>query len=107
TFNATDLLYFIEFLRHHYTRFDTLEEAFLRAHAPAGGWGAGAGGWAAGAALTAFHHYFFSLDDVPPRTRKHIATPERHSSCKRLNMFLRWMVRQDDNGVDFGCWKRI
>jgi uncharacterized protein (TIGR02757 family) len=107
TFNATDLLYFIEFLRHHYSRFNTLEEAFLRARAPAGGWDAGAGGWDAGAALTAFHHYFFSLDDVPPRTRKHIATPERHSSCKRLNMFLRWMVRQDDNGVDFGCWKRI
>ncbi|MEP6794785.1 MAG: TIGR02757 family protein, partial [Saprospiraceae bacterium] len=41
------------------------------------------------------------------RTRKHIASPERKSACKRLNMYLRWMVRQDDKGVDFGLWKRI
>ncbi|HTR30284.1 MAG TPA: TIGR02757 family protein [Puia sp.] len=99
TFNATDLLYFVEFLRHHYRRHHTLEEAFLLA-------GTGAG-WEAGAALSAFHHYFFSLDDVPPRTRKHIATPERNSTCKRLNMFLRWMVRKDNKGVDFGCWDNI
>jgi uncharacterized protein (TIGR02757 family) len=98
TFNPTDLLYFIEFLRHHYSRYESLEDAFLPAdHAE----------WDAETALTAFHHYFFSLETVPPRTRKHIATPERHSSCKRLNMFLRWMVRRDDKGVDFGCWDRI
>jgi uncharacterized protein (TIGR02757 family) len=105
TFNPTDLLYFIEFLHHHYSRFDSLEEAFLLGR---GGddWDARAN-WDAREALTAFHHYFFSLEDVPPRTRKHIATPERNSSCKRLNMFLRWMVRSDDNGVDFGCWDRI
>lgn len=99
TFNATDLLYFIEFLRHHYSRFPSLEDAFLLA-------GPGAR-WDPGAALSAFHRYFFSLESVPPRTRKHIATPERHSSCKRLNMYLRWMVRKDRNGVDFGCWDRI
>ena len=97
TFNPTDLLYFIEFFRHHYRRYDSLEDAFLPAD----------GDWEAGAALSAFHHYFFSLEDVPPRTRKHIATPERNSSCKRLNMFLRWMVRRDPNGVDFGLWQRI
>src|SRR5215831_7859965 len=57
--------------------------------------------------LTGFHHYFFSLEDVPPRTKKHIATPEKKSNCKRLNMFLRWMVRDDDKGVDFGIWKKI
>ena len=50
---------------------------------------------------------FFSLPDVPQRTRKHIASPTRKSSCKRLNMFLRWMVRKDDKGVDFGLWKQI
>jgi uncharacterized protein (TIGR02757 family) len=99
TFNATDLLYFIEFLRYHYGRFDSLEGAFLL--------GRGGDGWDAAEALTAFHHYFFSLEDVPPRTRKHIATPERNSSCKRLNMYLRWMVRKDNKGVDFGCWERI
>ena len=68
-------------------------------------------------ALSAFYHYFFSLDEtaadggsaplVPPRTRKHIASPEKNSSCKRINMFLRWMVRRDGQGVDFGLWRRI
>jgi uncharacterized protein (TIGR02757 family) len=47
------------------------------------------------------------LARLAPRTRKHIASPEKHSSCKRLNMFLRWMVRKDGKGVDFGIWKRI
>ena len=107
TFNATDLLYFVEFLRHHYRRHDTLEDAFLLGSTGAGD-DAGTGVvWEAEPALSAFHHYFFSLDDVPPRTRKHIATPERNSSCKRLNMFLRWMVRKDGKGVDFGLWPRI
>lgn len=97
TFNATDLLYFVAFFRHHYSRYDSMEDAFLLT----------AGAWDAEGALSAFHHYFFSLEDVPPRTRKHIATPERNSSCKRINMFLRWMVRRDDNGVDFGLWRHI
>ncbi|MBC7424642.1 MAG: DUF2400 domain-containing protein, partial [Ferruginibacter sp.] len=57
--------------------------------------------------LIAFHHYFFSLEDIPHRTKKHIASPEKNSSCKRLNMFLRWMVRRDKKGVDFGIWKNI
>jgi uncharacterized protein (TIGR02757 family) len=57
--------------------------------------------------LSNFHHYFFSLEDAPPRTRKHIATPEKGSTCKRLNMFLRWMVRKDKEGVDFGIWPGI
>ncbi len=58
-------------------------------------------------ALTHFHRYFFSLDDVPLRTKKHIATPARGSNCKRLNMFLRWMVRRDNGGVDFGIWHTL
>jgi uncharacterized protein (TIGR02757 family) len=58
-------------------------------------------------ALTGFHNYFFSLEDVPHRTKKHIATPARGSTCKRLCMFLRWMVRQDNCGVDFGLWETI
>jgi uncharacterized protein (TIGR02757 family) len=97
TFNPTDLLYFIDFFRHHYTLYDSLEDAFLLGGEP----------YEAGTALSAFHHYFFSLETVPPRTHKHIATPERNSSCKRLNMFLRWMVRKDKKGVDFGLWDRI
>ena len=94
TFNDTDLLYFIRFFKHHYSRYDSLEDAFLPAPDMK-------------TSLISFHTYFFSLDDHPTRTRKHIATPERKSACKRINMFLRWMVRTDDRGVDFGLWKRI
>jgi uncharacterized protein (TIGR02757 family) len=95
TFNPTDLLYFVEFFRHHYSQHKSLETAFTM-H-----------GDTIEEMLIGFHHYFFSLEHVPPRTKKHIATPERKSSCKRLNMFLRWMVRNDGRGVDFGIWKKI
>jgi len=95
TFNATDLLYFIEFLKFHYSKNQSLETAFS-IH-----------GETIEKMLAGFHHYFFSLEDVPRRTKKHISTPEKNSSCKRLNMFLRWMVRRDDKGVDFGIWKNI
>jgi uncharacterized protein (TIGR02757 family) len=101
TFNATDLLYFISFFKQHYTRSDSLEDAFIPIAAGPGS------GQAARVSLAGFHDTFFSLEEVPSRTYKHIATPERNSSCKRLNMFLRWMVRQDIKGVDFGIWKRI
>ena len=57
--------------------------------------------------LKGFHELFFSLEDAPDRTRKHLQTPERRSACKRINMYLRWMVRTDDCGVDFGLWKRL
>ena len=101
TFNATDLLYFIAFFRHHYTHHDSLEDAFLRSDPELSPIAPGSPN------LAAFYPYFFSLEDAPPRTRKHIASPEKNSSCKRLNMFLRWMVRKDDQGVDFGIWKKI
>ncbi|HEX4373937.1 MAG TPA: TIGR02757 family protein [Puia sp.] len=99
TFNATDLLYFIEFLKFHYSKNNSLETAFTK--------------WmnikdeTIESALSGFYNYFFSLDDAPHRTRKHIASPEKNSSCKRLSMFLRWMVRRDNHGVDFGIWKNI
>ena len=57
--------------------------------------------------LNHFRGYFFSLPDYPQRTVKHISSPLQNSTCKRLNMFLRWMVRADNKGVDFGIWKRI
>lgn len=99
TFHATDLLYFVEFFRHHYSRADSLEEAFTRELAATDN--------NIEKGLTNFYRYFFSLPDIPGRTRKHIASPEKKASCKRLNMFLRWMVRRDDKGVDFGIWKTI
>lgn len=99
TFNTTDLLYFILFLKFHYSHSSTLESAFTKWMLP--------GDVNIENALTGFHHYFFSLPDAPVRTKKHIATPAKGSTCKRLNMFLRWMVRKDDRGVDFGLWKKI
>lgn len=100
TFNATDLLYFVEFLKHHYTHHSSLEDAFLTFKPDAAT-------EFVQQSLIHFHNYFFSLGHVPSRTRKHISTPYKGSTCKRLNMFLRWMVRKDNNGVDFGIWKRI
>ena len=99
TFNTTDLLYFIHFLRHHYATHASLETAFTQ-------W-MGKDDEDTGMALTGFYRYFVSLEETPARTRKHIASPEKHSTCKRLNMFLRWMVRKDKAGVDFGIWRRL
>lgn len=108
TFNDTDLLYFISFFREHYTRYESLEDAFMpgriitnNPQAPV------ADNCTMEAALNHFRAYFFSLPDFPQRTKKHISSPLQKSACKRLNMFLRWMVRKDDRGVDFGIWQRL
>lgn len=98
TFNATDLLYFLHFLQWHYRQHDSLEEAFVEGKRYTGD--------TVEAALIHFHNYFFSIEH-PDRTRKHIATPARNSACKRINMYLRWMVRKDKAGVDFGLWNKI
>ncbi|MGI8598419.1 MAG: TIGR02757 family protein [Chitinophagaceae bacterium] len=96
TFNTTDVLYFILFLQHHYKKYNSLEDAFFYK-----------GLSNQEERLNYFHKYFFSLPEAPPRTKKHIAAPFRKSTCKRLNMFLRWMVRKDNCGVDFGIWKTM
>lgn len=98
TFNDTDLLHFIEFFKMHYESSDSLETAFFPDHAA---------DWDVEQMLNHFRTYFFSLPYAPDRTRKHVTAPSQKSTCKRLNMFLRWMVRDDDHGVDFGIWKRI
>ncbi|WP_298651890.1 TIGR02757 family protein [uncultured Proteiniphilum sp.] len=97
TFNDTDLLYFVDFLQRHYSRYATLENAFL----DKGVFNS------AEDSLIRFEQTFFADPYAPQRTRKHVATPRRNSACKRINMFLRWMVRSDDRGVDFGIWDRI
>jgi len=99
TFNTTDLLYFVEFFRQHYSKYNSLEAAFAM-HMNKQDENIEN-------ALNGFYQYFFSLEHVPHRTMKHIASPAKKSTCKRLNMFLRWMVRSDNNGVDFGIWKKI
>ncbi|MFK7971016.1 MAG: TIGR02757 family protein [Bacteroidia bacterium] len=57
--------------------------------------------------ITAFHGAMTAHPDFPDRSRKHVANPAKGSSAKRINMFLRWMVRDDGQGVDFGIWKSI
>ena len=99
TFQATDTLWFLEFFQQFYRRHTSLETAFARHLQP--------GDSTIEQALRGFHRDFFDHPYAPDRTRKHVATPERGSTCKRLNMFLRWMVRQDSAGVDFGVWKNI
>lgn len=99
TFQTTDLFYCLDFFQTYYRKHESLETAFLH-------------GWKKSdanveQALCGFHDLFFSLPDVPERTRKHVGTPLRGSACKRLNMYLRWMVRNDKKGVDFGIWKNI
>lgn len=102
TFNDTDLLYLVDFLQRHYANFESLEYAFLDVEASAAD-----PDKRAFQRLAGFHKRVFEAEYAPSRTRKHIATPLSHSSCKRLNMFLRWMVRKDENGVDFGLWTNI
>ncbi|GAA4436517.1 TIGR02757 family protein [Pontibacter saemangeumensis] len=95
TFNDTDLLYLLHFFQQYYRRHHSLETAFT---------GEGEIYKTQKERLVHFHNLVFSLEDAPQRTRKHIATPARKSACKRLNMYLRWMVRKDEKGVDFGIW---
>ena len=95
TFNDTDALYFISFFKNHYSKHSSLESAFVSTSQTAE------------ESLSNFYHYFFSFEDAPQRTHKHIASPTKKSACKRINMYLRWMVRQDDHGVDLGLWKNI
>ncbi|MDW3210994.1 MAG: TIGR02757 family protein [Reichenbachiella sp.] len=96
TFNPTDTLFFIDFLKSHFQKHNSLETAFTN----------GMKGDME-VYLTNFHNGLFEHPDAPDRTRKHVATPVRKSACKRLNMYLRWMVRQDNKGVDFGIWDAI
>ncbi|MCB0790503.1 MAG: TIGR02757 family protein [Flavobacteriales bacterium] len=96
TFNATDLRYFVRALRHLYRTHGDIEGAFLENDRLGN----------MNEAIARFRSRFFRPAH-PPRTRKHVADPSRGSNAKRINMFLRWMVRPDDRGVDLGLWKRI
>lgn len=133
TFNDTDLLYFVSFFHEHYQEFDSLEDAFMPQVAKnknsefrndflIGDTFSAAQELSSPACfahelnqpqktteenLNYFRRYFFSQPDFPSRTIKHVSSPVQKSTCKRLNMFLRWMVRRDDKGVDFGIWNRI
>jgi uncharacterized protein (TIGR02757 family) len=97
TFQYTDTLYFLDYLQRYYRQFTSLETAFLKND----------GTFEAFDSISQFHNNFFDHPYAPERTKKHVATPSRKSTCKRLNMMLRWLCRQDEAGVDLGIWKRI
>lgn len=101
TFNATDLRHFVLALRHVNTAYEGLEGAFLARTN-----GEPAGAWSAAEGIARFKERFFEIAHEP-RTRKHVADPAKGSNAKRINMFLRWMVRPADRGIDLGLWKRI
>ena len=98
TFNGVDLAHFVRGLRHVYTEHGGLEQAFLSTETDEP--------WQAAGGISLFKQRFFGIDHQA-RTQKHVADPARGSNAKRINMFLRWMVRPNDRGVDMGHWKRI
>jgi len=96
TFNSSDLVYFIKALKYLYKKKKGLEGVFQRHQTDTSLQGA-------------IHHLkkeFFSLPH-PARSQKHLPDPFNGSAAKRINMYLRWMVRSDRRGVDFGLWKNI
>jgi uncharacterized protein (TIGR02757 family) len=96
TFNSTDLVVFIRALKNLYTEKGGLEGVFNRyiTHD------------STQPAIVNLKREFFMIPH-PARTRKHLSDPLTGSAAKRINMFLRWMVRKDNAGVDFGIWKNI
>lgn len=96
TFNNEDLFYFLKALQNIYKNHGGLENVFDT--------------YAEKDSMqVSIHHFkktFFELPHLP-RTQKHISDPLKNSAAKRINMFLRWMVRNDNAGVDFGIWKNI
>jgi uncharacterized protein (TIGR02757 family) len=96
TFNPIDLDFFIKSLKNIYTNHGGMEKVFA----------ANVSDKSVLNSITAFKQVFFSIDH-PPRTTKHVGDPAKGSVAKRLNMMLRWLCRQDNNGVDFGIWKSI
>jgi uncharacterized protein (TIGR02757 family) len=96
TFNEIDFRYFIKKLKYIYKDYGNLENLFFE----------NIEGNTMHNSIHNFKSLFFK-NNYPLRTTKHISDPFKGSACKRVNMFLRWMVRKDSNGVDFGIWNKI
>ena len=95
TFNGEDLTYFVKALRHIYNNHIGLENVFTPKNEET-----------IQDRISAFKKIFFEIEH-PSRTTKHVSDPAKGSASKRINMFLRWMVRNDNKGVDLGIWKSI
>jgi uncharacterized protein (TIGR02757 family) len=97
TFNGTDLTYFINGLRYIYSNYGSMEDVMIEGMKDSGSIKEG---------LSHLRQIFFSLPHAT-RNEKHFADVTGGAAGKRLNMFLRWMVRRDNGGVDFGIWNKI
>ncbi len=96
TFNGIDFISFIKSLQHIYKNHNGLEAVFAK-HAEK---------QSLQHAIHHFKHTFFEIEHLK-RTEKHVSDPLKKSAAKRINMFLRWMVRNDSTGVDFGIWRSL
>lgn len=96
TFNSLDLQTFIKALQHIYRNHEGLEMAFAKNQQPL----------SMQLSIAAFKKLFFEINHQN-RSTKHVSDPMQGSAAKRINMFLRWMCRKDNAGVDFGLWKSI
>jgi len=97
TFNGGDCGYFMQGLKHIYSNYGSMEDVIVEGMGPDRSLRDG---------LDHLRHTFFSLPHAR-RNEKHFADTKGGAAGKRLNMFLRWMVRNDGRGVDFGIWKKI
>lgn len=96
TFNGEDFKFFTRGLQHIYRNHGGLENVFTKYSTED----------STQPAIHKFKELFFEIDH-PARTQKHVSDPLKNSAAKRINMFLRWMVRRDYQGVDFGLWKGV
>jgi uncharacterized protein (TIGR02757 family) len=96
TFNGNDFIQFIKSLQHIYKNYDGLETVFAKHAEPN----------SLQQSIHEFKNIFFEIDHLD-RTKKHVSDPLKNSAAKRINMYLRWMIRNDNNGVDFGIWKSL
>jgi uncharacterized protein (TIGR02757 family) len=96
TFNGTDFSFFISSLQNIYKNHRGLEAVFTK----------NAEKDSLQNSIAEFKNIFFEIEH-PDRTQKHVSNPIKNSAAKRINMFLRWMVRNDRTGVDFGIWKSL
>jgi uncharacterized protein (TIGR02757 family) len=96
TFNGIDFSYFLQALRNIYLNHGGLEKVFTDLSYT----------YSIQESISEFKNIFFELPH-PTRTLKHVSDPSTGSAAKRLNMMLRWLIREDNKGVDFGLWKNI
>ena len=98
TFNAEDLKYFVRAMKNIYSKHESMETVFVD--------GLNNQDINLMNSIGHFKQVFFSIPHEK-RTEKHVSDPLKGSASKRINMYLRWMVRPNDRGVDFGIWKQI